>query len=402
VANANPGDTIAFALSPACSTITLTSGVIKIGENLSIDGPGADALAVSGNGNSAVLAVCWEARCPATVAISGLSIEDGDWDYGVYGPLPGGGGGAYNYGTLSINGCIFEADSAANNAEGGGIYNAGTMMVANSAFVDDSADETSAGGAIANEGNLTVTNSTFSGNNAPRGAALFNIGTLDVTNSTFTDNTSAGVDQGAGLFNSASAYIDASTFSDNVGNGISTAGGDADLTVVNTTVADNTSDGWTGGILASGRTSLVANSTIFGNNNNPGWCGQPACGGAGINFFGGKFATLTIVASIVAGNVGGDCVQSGSTTITDGGYNLEDDHSCGLTTANHDLPDTNPMLDPVGLADNNGPTETIALEPESPAIGFVTDSADCPATDQRGYGRTVPCDIGAYEANGAP
>jgi hypothetical protein len=70
---------------------------------------------------------------------------------------------------------------------------------------------------------------------------------------------------------------------------------------------------------------------------------------------------------------------------------------------------TNPILSTAGLANNGGPTETIALDPGSPAIDVIplancTDQASPPKrvnTDQRGalrpdIGETV-CDIGAYE-----
>jgi LPXTG-site transpeptidase (sortase) family protein len=57
-----------------------------------------------------------------------------------------------------------------------------------------------------------------------------------------------------------------------------------------------------------------------------------------------------------------------------------------------------------GLADNGGPTQTMALQPGSPAID-AGDAAVCAATpvgnrDQRGVIRTLgaSCDIGAYES----
>src|SRR5271170_5432913 len=47
VANAGAGDTIAFALPSSCNgVITLTAGAIEIAQNLTIEGPGATALAV--------------------------------------------------------------------------------------------------------------------------------------------------------------------------------------------------------------------------------------------------------------------------------------------------------------------------------------------------------------------
>ena len=64
------------------------------------------------------------------------------------------------------------------------------------------------------------------------------------------------------------------------------------------------------------------------------------------------------------------------------------------------LSNTNPLLDPAGLKDNGGLTQTIALQPDSPAVDLVGQSA-CPppTTDQRGVGRPQEeaCDSGAFE-----
>lgn len=50
---------------------------------------------------------------------------------------------------------------------------------------------------------------------------------------------------------------------------------------------------------------------------------------------------------------------------------------------------------------NGGPTVTHALLAGSDAID-ASDLASCPTTDQRGYGRSGPCDIGAFEFDGIP
>ncbi|WP_223847121.1 T9SS type A sorting domain-containing protein [Hymenobacter montanus] len=52
-----------------------------------------------------------------------------------------------------------------------------------------------------------------------------------------------------------------------------------------------------------------------------------------------------------------------------------------------------PLLSP--LANNGGPTQTMALRAGSPAID--AGGSSCPATDQRGLVRVGACDIGAYE-----
>ena len=78
---------------------------------------------------------------------------------------------------------------------------------------------------------------------------------------------------------------------------------------------------------------------------------------------------------------------------------------CASTTGTS-FCDTNPLLGP--LTSNGGPTDTIALDPESPAIN-AGDESVCAAPpvndlDQRGFVRpgvgATNCSIGAYEFNG--
>ena len=84
LANAAPGaDTINFAVT---GTITLTTGVIRILDALTIQGPGAANLTIDGNQASRIF-VTFEATsppCPATtgpsdflVTISGLTLRNG-------------------------------------------------------------------------------------------------------------------------------------------------------------------------------------------------------------------------------------------------------------------------------------------------------------------------------------
>jgi hypothetical protein len=113
--------------------------------------------------------------------------------------------------------------------------------------------------------------------------------------------------------------------------------------------------------------------------------------------------------TILAGNSHGNCLG----IITDGGYNISDDSSCGFSAAGS-LDNTDPQLDPAGLRNNGGPTQTIALLSGSPAIDAIpvadcTDLASPPnpiITDQRLFPRPdateTNCDIGAYEVQDAP
>lgn len=184
VAAASAGDTINFSVS---GTITLTSGHILIDKDLTISGPGAGSLAVSGNSASRIFTIA----AGKTVAISGLYLENG---------LASGnhGGAIYNSGTLAISSITFSSNSA---SLGGGIYNNGIISVTKSFFFGNSA--TSHGGGIYNSGTTAiVSNSTFSSNSATdRGGGIYNhTGAVTLSNSTLSGN-SASASNGGGIGN---------------------------------------------------------------------------------------------------------------------------------------------------------------------------------------------------------
>lgn len=115
---------------------------------------------------------------------------------------------------------------------------------------------------------------------------------------------------------------------------------------------------------------------------------------------GGPFGP-DVAGTIFAGNTK-DCaaaLPSGA----DLGYNLDDDGSCGLTAADHDLSDTPPDLGP--LQNNGGPTLTEVPALASPVLNRIPTGTTaegttlCPGTDQRGVARPqgALCDIGATE-----
>ena len=280
--------------------------------------------------------------------------------------------------------------------DGGGTHQ---VMIVNSGAVLEIQDLTIAnghtsfgGGAIENAGTLTVTNSTFSGNSASiSGGGIVNFLTLTVTNSTFFNNN-GGV-SGGGIDNeSATLAITNSTFSSDsavdFGGAIENNGGT--LGVTNSTFSGNTAI--FGGAVGSTGTPVITNCTFSGNS---------AISGAGIA--GNAKLKGTI---LTASSSGGNCVG----TMTDAGYNISSDNSCGFSGTSKS--NTDPLLDPAGLANNGGPTETIALLEGSPAIDLIpvlacTDQALIPqplTTDQRGFTRPdagdVPpaCDVGAYES----
>jgi hypothetical protein len=469
VAGASTGDTIDFAPSPACHLITLTSGFIDVTKNLTIDGPGASALAVSGNNVSGVLHV----DSGVTASVSGLTIEDanengGIADYGAgirnLGTLTVTdttlsnntaelwGGGIYNGGTLTVTGSTLSGNTA---DLGGGIFNGvGTLTVTDSTLSDNT------GGGIDNgdAGTVTVTGCTFSGNGTSgadgSGINQDDGGTVTVTDSTISGNTGttdvAATTAGGGIYtfggtltvtdstisgNSVTGggggmYVDSSilTVTDSTISGNSAIGsggngggigGNGTFTVTGSTLSDNTASTSGGGINYSGFDTLsIADSTLSGNSVTG--SGSDVEGGAISNFDG----TVTLTHSTLSGNTapagdgGGISTFDGSTTVVativansgsgldctnnvtfmppaDGGYNLDDDGSCGFSGGNHSLSDTPAGLNPSGLANNGGSTQTIALEPFSAALGHVTAASDCTGDDQTGAAWSTPCNIGA-------
>ena len=100
------------------SPIILTSGAIVINTNLTITGPGASTLTVSGNNNSLVFSESFLA-----VAISGLTISGGKNTGGL-------GGGIYTDAPVTLTNSTVSGNIATTG--GGGIFNEGTLTMTNS------------------------------------------------------------------------------------------------------------------------------------------------------------------------------------------------------------------------------------------------------------------------------
>jgi hypothetical protein len=382
VASAASGDVINLSVScPATAPIDVTS-TIPIDASVTIAGPGASNFVVSGDNAAEVFYVASN----VTATVSGIEIENG---YAG----SGNGGGIYNAGSLDLTNSTVSASVAEpGTGEGGGIYNGGTLYLTDSTVSGNTAVY---GGGIYNNGTANLSNSTVSDNSAEfgggGGGVYNNGGVVDVADSTVSDNTSPyEVLGGGGLDNSSGTMtVTASTVSGNTtpgyGGGITNQGG---LSVSDSTVANNSTGFGFGGGIANFATMSVSNSTLSDNTSNQG-------SESGDIY---SYGPATLTATILAGSGGppGDC--SGSGGITDGGYNLSDDSTCPFT-AFTSLSDVSVGLNPAGLQNNGGPTETIALEPGSPAIGHVTDPTACPETDQRGYVVTTPCDAGSYNTS---
>jgi hypothetical protein len=177
LAQAGAGDAVAFAPGLR-GTITLTSGELQVGPGVTVQGPGADCLAVSANHASRVLEVL-----PGDgVTLSGLTITGGLASVPVLGDTAGYGGGVY----VDQGACLTLSDSAVtgNTASittragcGGGIYNLGTLTLEGDTVANNTAnagpgvsEPGSEGGGIYNTGTLTVEGGTVANNIADAGS----------------------------------------------------------------------------------------------------------------------------------------------------------------------------------------------------------------------------------------
>lgn len=268
--------------------------------------------------------------------------------------------------------------------------NAGAnLSLRNLTLAKGKADSSQCGGAVLNDnGSVIVFGSTITGNQAAlSGGGICNraSGTLQVTNSTFSDNTAT---WGGGIRNSGTLTVTNSTFSNNsvtgVGGGIDHDPGTA--VVINSTFSGNSAV-WGGGIGISQGTLTVTNSTLSGNTGTDGdniW-----------NTTGTANLRNTILST---GSSRANC----SGTVTNGGNNIDSGTSCGWQSNSSSLSNTNPLLS--ALANNGGPTQTMALQAASPAIDAGSASIcalawpDGPGgVDQRGVSHKGVCDIGAFE-----
>jgi sporulation-control protein spo0M len=334
--------TITFAPSafPAGSltTITLSGAPLEINNGaakVTIAGPGAGSLAVSGAGLSTVFLV----DAGTNSAISGLTISGGKGTSG---------GGINNAGTLALQNDTLSGDSATN---GGAIFNSGSLTVTASTLSLNSA--TSGGGAIFSSGSLTLNSSTLSGNSAGSGGGLYNSGAATISQSTIAGNSATnggGIDSHAGSLTATASTI-ARNFAA-TGGGLFNESGDVTLAG-----------------------TILALNVVSATNSAPSdWAGSAADAASSFSLVGD--GTNTGLVNGIKGNITGNATSP-----------------------------VNPQLGP--LANNGGPTQTMALLAGSPAINAGSNSLLTGLiSDQRGAGFVRiaggTADIGAYEIQSHP
>ena len=275
---------------PLKLAITLAS-TIDVNTDLTIDGPGAANLVVSG-GNAVE---AFNIALGVTATISGITLENGNAG-------TGNGGAIYNSGTLTITGSTLSGNIAS-SGQGGAIFINGSPT-------------------------LTVTNSTLSSNSAVSGGALAD-GTISITDSTLSDNVATGNGEDGGAIFAGTLTVTDSTL----------------LATPRTLMAErfSTTSKRQPSLIAPCRATMrvteVVSTTMSAR-----WISTTARwqetlrGGGGIYRAGGTLAwELPLLANSGSGE---DCqTYPGLGGIfTDSGYNLDDDGSCGFT-ASSDLSD---------------------------------------------------------------
>ena len=389
IANAAPDDVVTFASTlnyPA--TITLAGHELLVYKNLTILGPGASLLRVSGNSASRL----FEIAANASVSISGLTLTSGVVS-GVAGGtdaqgngLPGGPGvgGAVlvNAGsTLQIVACVLR-DNTARGGMGGWSFT-GIAGSGGSAR----------GGAIASAGTLQIADTTLVGNRAEggwppppvppvlggaggdaQGGAIHATGLTEVSNSQFLNNQALG---GRG------------------GDGFGAASGDGGFA--------------RGGAVATSGFAVLAFVSAVGNSAVPGYAGvgQPS-GDNGSAAGSDLYSTATVLSrysaltSTTAGTVDGTIAACSMTASVTQGANLDADGSCPNFSLHGN--------DKLQIITNGGATFAYPRW-GSPLIDAAADCKDAFGTtvlaDVRGGMRPLDanadgiasCDIGAVESD---
>lgn len=344
--NGSPaGDSVNFAVT---GIITLTSGELVIGRNLTIQGPGASNLTISGNENNRIFRVL----AATFVEVYDLTISNG---YTPTNAMRLGGGGILNQGTLRLVSCAIIQNDC--NLAGGGIFNTGELFLLSSTL---------------------ASNRVYRGHGGytwGEGGAIWSSGTLGLTNCTLSDNQCSGSSGSA--INGGAAR----------GGGIWSEG--SNVWLISCTVSGNSClgggaippfpTGWArGGGAYFGNVPTIVNTIVAGNSAVGSWIeGPDVYCASSVNSQGNNLIGKTNDSS---GWIWSDLTGSAAAPL-------------------------DPLLGP--LQNNGGPTPTMAPWEGSATIdrgisyGLTTDQRGFPRpVDLVGYPNTVRddgADIGAYE-----
>jgi hypothetical protein len=273
--------------------------------------------------------------------------------------------------------------SGTGEAQGGAIYSSATVRASECSFAGDQA--LSGNGSNPTDG---------------RGGAIYNLGLAVLNGCSLTSNLAKGGDAadlsglhfpaghglGGAVFNTSQLVMTNCTTALNLaqGGGEYDVGGGPGIGVVGTGAGGGVY-GASNGLFTAVNVTIASNSVAQGH----GWTNNGFADGANIAVTNGTISLLNSIIAYPGTN------HNAWGTITDAGYNMSSDGSANFNSG-LSFNFTDPLLQ--GLADNGGPTLTMALSADSPAVDSGT-SVGAPLTDQRGVTRPVGLgfDMGAFE-----
>jgi hypothetical protein len=425
-------DDITFADSLSGQTIDLTNGALSIdatpgGLDIEIIGPGMGNLTISADDDARALNLNG-----GVINITGLTVRDGE--VAGDGQMAGGCILSNNDSNVDlidvrVTNCSVSASGAVGEiADGGGVY------------ADDGS--ITLDGSVVDLNTATATNTNALGTSQARGAGIHgDTGSfLDIENSAIRSNIATAINDGAditiaagGVFSDDELELSTSTVNGNTGTATENGSGEADatgaiklgengggtieLSTIAGNIGDPSSSGVTfpaGGINSQAEELEIHSSTIALN----GPTSLTGTGGANLIVNGeGGDAAATVGNSIIADPRGDNlnCLVVFGADLISGGFNVTHpandtpppDSQCFDDPQDPTDLLADPLLATAGLASNGGPTQTIALQPTSPAIDAGHDEVN--EEDQRGFTRPIDfpgitdasggngADIGAFE-----
>jgi hypothetical protein len=173
--------------------------------------------------------------------------------------------------------------------------------------------------------------------------------------------------------------MDHSLISGNTSNGLDLKG-NGTATVTDSTITGSIG-GFDGVLLSNAASASFNEDTIASNTGNGIDNAAPG-------------STATVNNTILSGNGGGIFTNCAASLGLSGSHSGSSDSSCGATITTGGFNNVSAGL--ISLANNGGPTNTLALSVTSPAINHGT-AAPTGADDQRGFARDSSPDIGAFE-----
>ena len=260
-------DTIVFdaQVFSTAKTITLTSGPINITNSLSINGPGANLLTISGGNQSRIF---FSNNSSSEIIVNNLTLTQG---------FAANGGAIYTFCSLKLSNVVITGNTAM-GAEvgppgniislGGGIYSAGELVITDSII----SNNTASGVVIQNTANPNVGDYGTAGG----GGGIYSYGfNTVIVNCTFSNNFAKGADSptaggsrtgsgggsatGGAIYGTFGFKIYNSTFTNNS----AVAGNGGSISSNTFEAAGNGGEAAGGAVISSG--SIVLNSVIYNN-----------------------------------------------------------------------------------------------------------------------------------------